>query len=341
MNCVPFAVLLAVASGPPGRYTLVASIVGYKTGIRKPEIADRDVVVEIRLEKQAIEVEATVVEAKRQKVESFDISLSRTTLPVRELKTAPAALSAGPIRTLQTLPGVASLADFSVGLYVRGGTPDQNLVLLDGSEIYNASHMFGLFSTFPVDAARSTELLRGGYPTKYGGPLSSVLNVITDEGNKERFEVRGGADLLNSRVTLQGPAGRGSWLISGRRTHLEPLIAAVRNAFDMQAFGYRFYDLQGGHQVLSHEDQVTLAGYTGQDNLQYGCKEFDLDLEWGNPTVSSRRTHVLDSSLFGNSWSPEAASGPRSSTSMEKRGFWETTPPTDSGFTPKKERMAT
>ena len=161
--------------------------------------------------------------------------------------------------------------------------------------------MFGLFSTFPVDAAKSTELLRGGYPAKYGGRLSSVLNVITDEGNKERFEVRGGADLLNSRLTLQGPAGRGSWLISGRRTHLEPLIAAVRNAFDLQAFGYRFYDLQGKtHQVLSHDDQFTLAGYTGQDNLQYRFDEFDFDLEWGNRTISSRWTHVFDSSLFGN-----------------------------------------
>ena len=291
----------AIAGVPPGRYTLVASIIGYKTETRELELADRDVVVEVRMEQRAIEVEATVVEAERQKVESFDISPSRTTLQVRELKTAPAALSADPIRTIQTLPGVASLSDFSVGLYVRGGTPDQNLVLLDGSEVHNASHMFGLFSTFPVDAAKSTELLRGGYPAKYGGRLSSVLNVITDEGNKERFEVRGGADLLNSRLTLQGPAGRGSWLISGRRTHLEPLIAAVRNAFDLQAFGYRFYDLQGKtHQVLSHDDQFTLAGYTGQDNLQYRFDEFDFDLEWGNRTISSRWTHVFDSSLFGN-----------------------------------------
>ena len=291
----------AIAGVPPGRYALVASIIGYKTETRDVEIADRDVVVELRLEKHAIEVEATVVEAKREMVESFDISPSRTTLQVRELKTAPAALSADPIRTIQTLPGVASLSDFSVGLYVRGGTPDQNLVLLDGSEVYNASHMFGLFSTFPVDAAKSTELLRGGYPAKYGGRLSSVLNVITDEGNKERFEVRGGADFLNSRLTLQGPAGRGSWLISGRRTHLEPLIAAARSAFDIEALGYRFYDLQGKtHQVLSHEDQVTLAGYTGQDNLHYRFEEFDFDLEWGNRTVSSRWTHVFDSSLFGN-----------------------------------------
>ena len=181
----------AIAGVPPGRYTLVASIIGYKTETRELELADGDVVVEVRMEQRAIEVEATVVEAEREKVESFDISPSRTTLQVRELKTAPAALSADPIRTTQTLPGVASLSDFSVGLYVRGGTPDQNLVLLDGSEVHNASHMFGLFSTFPVDAAKSTELLRGGYPAKYGGRLSSVLNVITDEGNKERFEVRG------------------------------------------------------------------------------------------------------------------------------------------------------
>ena len=220
---------------------------------------------------------------------------------MRELKIAPAAIEADPVRTLQTLPGVSSLTDFSVGLYVRGGTPDQNLVLLDGSDVYNASHLFGLFSTFPVDASKSVELLRGGYPARYGGRLSSVLNVITDEGNKEEFEAQGGISLLASRLTLQGPAGRGSWLISGRRTHLDPLIAIARKALDAKAFGYNFYDLQGKtHQILSHDDQLTLAGYTGQDELLYRFDEFSFDLEWGNRTISTEWTHVFDSNLFGN-----------------------------------------
>ena len=291
----------AIAGVPPGRFTLVVSMVGYGVYQEEIEIADQDIVRDIRLSEQAIQLGDTVIEADREEVESFDISPSRTTLQVRELKIAPAAIEADPIRTIQTLPGVATLSDFSVGLYVRGGTPDQNLILLDGTDVYNASHMFGLFSTFPADAAKSTELLRGGYPAKYGGRLSSVLNVITNEGNKEQVEVDGGLSLLASRMTVQGPALKGSWLVSARRTHLDPVMAVARDALEAKALGYNFYDLQGKtHQVLSHSDQLTVAAYTGQDNLLYRFDELGFDLEWGNRTVSSKWTHVFDSNVFGN-----------------------------------------
>lgn len=290
-----------IADVPVGRHTLIVSFIGYRTFQRDIELADKSIVIDVRLETQAIELQTTVVQADAADVVDFDISPGRTTLRPSELKTAPAAIEADPIRTIQTLPGVAALSDFSVGLYVRGGTPDQNLVLLDGSDVYNASHLFGLFSTFPADAAKSTELLKGGYPAQYGGRLSSVLNVITDEGNKEEFEGAGGVSFLASRLTLQGPVAKGSWLVSSRRTHLDPLIAVARKALDAQRFGYHFYDLQGKtHQVLSHNDQFTLAGYTGQDGLVYRFDEFDFDLEWGNRTISSKWTHVFDSNLFGN-----------------------------------------
>ena len=286
---------------PAGTYTVVVSFIGYGPFSKDVELAGDDIVLDVGLTWQAIELEATIIEADAADVVDFDISPGRTSLRPSELKAAPAAIEADPIRTIQTLPGVASLSDFSVGLYVRGGTPDQNLVLLDGSDVYNASHLFGLFSTFPADAAKSTELLRGGYPAQYGGRLSSVLNVITDEGNKEEFEGAGGISFLASRLTLQGPVGRGSWLVSSRRTHLDPLISVARKAIDTQRFGYHFYDLQGKtHQVRSHNDQFTLAGYTGQDGLTYRFDEFDFDLEWGNRTISSKWTHVFDSNLFGN-----------------------------------------
>ncbi len=284
---------------PPGKYTLVASLVGYRTYTEELVVADDSIVRDISLIEQALLFETKVIKTEAEETD-FDISPGRTSLQPRELKAAPAAIEADPIRTIQTLPGVAALSDFSVGLYVRGGTPDQNLVLLDGTDVYNASHLFGLFSTFPADAAKSTELMRGAYPARYGGRLSSVLNIITDEGNKEEFEATGGASLMASRLTLQGPVGRGSWLVSGRRTHLDPLIAIARDALDAKRFGYNFYDLQGKtHQVLSHSDQWTLAAYTGQDNLVYRFDEFDFDLEWGNRTISSKWTHLFDSNLFG------------------------------------------
>ncbi|MCC7261724.1 MAG: TonB-dependent receptor [Candidatus Latescibacteria bacterium] len=291
----------ALANLPPGSHTLVASLVGYRTYEKQVLVEEKNLVVNIRLQEESIQLETTTVEAKRDEVESYDISPGRTTLQVKELKTAPAAIEADPIRTIQTLPGVSALSDFSVGLYVRGGTPDQNLVLLDGTDVYNASHLFGLFSTFPADAAKSTELLRGGYPAKYGDRLSAVLNVLTDEGNKEEFKALGGVSLLASRLTLQGPVAKGSWLLSGRRTHLDPVIGLAKDALDAKKFAYNFYDLQGKtHQVFSHDDQFTLAGYAGQDGLQYRFDEFDIDLTWGNRTFSSKWTHVFDSNLFGN-----------------------------------------
>ena len=291
----------AIVNVPSGTHVLVSSLIGYQTFERQISVADEDLVVDIALGERAIELGTTVIEADRDDVADFDISPGRTTLRIRELKSAPAAIEADPIRTIMTLPGVTTLSDFSVGLYVRGGTPDQNLVLLDGTDVYNASHLFGLFSTFPADAAKSTELLKGGYPAKHGGRLSSVLTVITDEGNKEEFEGQGGASFLASRLTLQGPVARGSWLVSGRRTHLDPLIAMARKALDADRFGYNFYDLQGKtHQVLSHSDQLTLAAYTGQDNFDYRWEDLDFDLEWGNRTISSKWTHVFDPNLFGN-----------------------------------------
>jgi len=291
----------AIADVPPGRYALTASLVGYQIFRQEIEVADQDIVQDISLREQAIEMEGTVIEAEREEVESFDISPGRTTLQVRELKAAPAAIEADPIRTIQTLPGVATLSDFSVGLYVRGGTPDQNLILLDGTDVYNASHMFGLFSTFPADAAKSTELLRGGYPARYGGRLSSVLNVITDEGNKEEFEATGGISLLSSRLTVQGPAARGSWLVSGRRTHLDPVMSIAEKKLDAKRFRYNFYDLQGKtHQILSHDDQLTVAAYKGRDELLFRYEELDFDLAWGNRTIGTKWTHVFDSGLFGN-----------------------------------------
>ncbi len=291
----------AMAALPPGAHTLVASLVGYRSFEKQIQVEDKDLVININIREESIQLETTTIEAKRDEIASYDISPGRTTLQVKELKSAPAAIEADPIRTIQTLPGVSALSDFSVGLYVRGGTPDQNLVLLDGTDVYNASHLFGLFSTFPADAAKSTELLRGGYPAKYGDRLSAVLNVITDEGNKEEFQAQGGLSLLASRLTLQGPVAKGSWLLSGRRTHLDPVIGLAKDALDAKKFAYNFYDLQGKtHQVFSHADQFTLAGYSGRDALVYRFDEFDIDLTWGNRTISSKWTHVFDSALFGN-----------------------------------------
>ena len=291
----------ALAGIPPGTYTLRVQSLGYLAATDTLVLGPGDLVRHIRLVPQAVEVGETVVEARRTESGASDVAPGRTLLQIRELRAAPAAIEADPIRAVQTLPGVATLSDFSVGLYVRGGTPDQNLILLDGADLYNVDHLFGLFSTFPADATKSAELLRGGFPARYGDRLSSVLNVVSSEGNKEQFQGSAGASLLASRLTLQGPVGRGSYLLSGRRTHLDPLLALAGSRLGARWLRYNFYDLQGKtHQVLSDADQVTVSTYGGNDALAYRFERFDFDVQWGNRAISSRWTHVFSSQFIGN-----------------------------------------
>jgi len=293
----------AISGVPPGRQVLVAALVGYAEYRDTLDVGTSPIVRNIELAPAAIELETVKVEAERVRSPSLEIVPSRETFRGADLKVAPAAIEADPIRTLMTLPGVMQLSDFNTGLYVRGGTPDQNLILVDGAELYNVSHFFGLFSTFPADAIKSTELLLGGFPAQYGGRLSSVLNVTTDEGNKEHFSGLGGVSLLSSRLTLQGPVAKGSWLLSGRRTYLEPVLWMASKSTDaLDGLGYYFYDFQGKvHQVLSHNDQVSVAGYLGRDRFAYDDPPvMHAKIEWGNWSASAVWTHLFSDQLFSH-----------------------------------------
>ncbi len=282
---------------PPGDHTLAAALIGYAPFRTQVSVQEGDYVQNVLLETEAIELEAVEVTAERVQSPSLEIIPSRETFRGAELKMAPAAVEADPIRTLQTLPGVLPLSDFNTGLYVRGGTPDQNLILVDGAELYNVSHFFGLFSTFPADAIKTTELLMGGYPAQYGGRLSSVLNVVTDEGNKEAFHGTGGVSMLSSRLTVEGPLAKGSYLISGRRTYLDGVLALA----GVEDIGYYFYDFQGKiHQIYSHSDQVTIAAYLGRDNLAVDPVFASVNMDWGNWSTSATWTHLFSPEIYSH-----------------------------------------
>jgi outer membrane cobalamin receptor len=287
---------------PPGDFTLVANLIGFTPHNKKIAVGDKDLVHNIILAEASLRVEGVTITAERVKAPSLEIVPSRLTLRGADLKAGPVFAEPDPVRTLQTLPGVLSLSDFNVGLYVRGGTPDQNLIRVDGADLYNVSHFFGLFSTFPSDAIKTTELLSGGYPAQYGGRLSSVLNIVTDEGNKKEFEGKGGVSLLSSRLTFEGPIGdNDSWLISGRRTYLEPILSIASRWNDgLNKFGYYFYDMQGKyHNVISHDDQLTLAFYLGDDYLRFDdYPAFVGKMQWGNRSVSATWTHIFASNVF-------------------------------------------
>lgn len=285
-----------LGSLPAGSYEILFRYIGYKTHIEKIIIdQETDLELDVYLESEPITLPGTTVVADRDRSE-LDIKPSQIFVPAMQLRTAPQLAEPDLFRTIQMLPGVATLSDFSAGLYVRGGSPDQNLILLDHIDVYNPNHLFGFFSSFNTDAIKSVELLKGGFPVMYGGRLSSVLNVINKEGNREKFQGVARLSLLSTNATLEGPWKYGSWMVSGRRTYLD--FAAKLVDFDLP---YYFYD---GHAKINFDidrkNQASLSFYAGNDKLDLSQNETDILLDWGNRTFSAQWMHLISSKLFSH-----------------------------------------
>jgi hypothetical protein len=205
----------------------------------------------------------------------------------------PAPFESDVIRTVQLLPGTVALNDYTVGFNVRGGEPDQNLTQLDGTTIFNPSHLGGLFSTFDTDAVEEVDFITGAFPAEYGGRLSSVLDVSVRPGRRDRLGVRGHVSLLASRLLLEGPAGsRASWLVSARRTYADVLAGALTS----EVFPYHFWDAVGkGSLRLGTGGTLSVTGYAGRDVLDWlwqaakpGQEEIRLEGTWGNQVLGVR-----------------------------------------------------
>jgi len=203
------------------------------------------------------------------------------------------------------MPGVQKGSEGNSGLYVRGGGPDQNLIILDDATVYNAYHLFGFFSLFNGDALKSVELTKGGFPARYGGRLSSVVEMNMKEGNKEALHGEAGIGLISSRLTLEGPIvkNKASFLVSGRRTYLYVLLLPLLPAD--QKFGYNFYDLTTKvNYDFGHKDKLYLSGYFGQDGFSGRSTDKDRTteggLKWGNATATLRWNHLFNNRLFAN-----------------------------------------
>jgi len=285
-----------LSSLPPGTYEICFRYIGYKTEIFTKQIArNDDIKFDVDLELETIQFQDVVVEAERDKRE-LDIKPGQIAMQVPQLRSIPSIVEADLFRSLQMLPGVATLSDFSAGLYVRGGSPDQNLILLDHIDVYNPNHMFGFFSTFNTDAIKSVELLKGGYPSSYGGRLSSVLNVVNKEGNRQEFQGVSRLSLLSFSTTLEGPWKHGSWMVSGRRTYLE--LAEKLADFELP---YYFYD---GHANINWDinknNQASISFYAGNDVLDLTSGGTSIKLDWGNKTFSTQWTHLFNSKFFSH-----------------------------------------
>jgi hypothetical protein len=292
--------------------TLAFSFVGYESVIKKlPFTKNQN--LNIELDPIGRQLKEVVIKAKNYENERISESpqMSQIEIPIAQIKKIPAFLGEKDVmKVLQLMPGVQKGSEGQSGIYVRGGGPDQNLIILDDAIVYNASHLFGFFSVFNGDALKSVELTKGGFPARFGGRLSSVIELNMKEGNKEKLHGEGGGGLIASRLTLEGPldkAKKASFLISGRRTYLDllakPLIAAASDGTG--SGGYYFYDLNAKiNYDFGQKNKLYLSGYFGQDRFYVKSKEANSSssagLNWGNATATLRWNHLFNEKLFAN-----------------------------------------
>ncbi|TES90969.1 MAG: hypothetical protein E3J87_08840 [Candidatus Cloacimonadota bacterium] len=284
----------------PGKYVLTASYMGYKESSKEIMVEQgRTIRCNFELEPSPIELKGLSVSAERTRFER-DITISTFTMKKTDLEKASIVGEADIFRSLQLLPGVIGTSDFSSQLYVRGGSPDQNLILLDGITVYNPTHLGGLFTTFNADAISDVELMAGGFPAKYGGRMSSILNITSKDGNSKKFSMSSSISILSAKTLLEGPLPKGSWMGSIRRSYFDILFKNTR--FD---FPYYFYDGMGKVNFdLTANSNVSVAGVLGEDVLNFLIEEDDeelgkLDMRWGNRGLSGKWRQILNPRLYG------------------------------------------
>ena len=249
-----------------------------------------------------------------EKSNTEQVQMSSITLTAKEVKNVPMLFGEKDVfKTLLLMPGVQSGSEGTSGIYVRGGGPDQNLIILDEATIYNANHLLGFFSIFNGDAIKSVELIKGGFPARYGGRLSSVIDVTMKDGNKESFHGEGGVGLISSNMMLEGPIvkNKSSFMISGRATYLDLfLIPIMKIAADGSSMGYYFFDLNAKFNYsISKKDKIYVSAYYGQDKFHLGesyisgsteREKFKVGLYWQNATATARWNHLFSSKVFSN-----------------------------------------
>jgi outer membrane receptor protein involved in Fe transport len=288
-----------------GTYKLLGSYVGFQQQVVEVELnSDKQINFELVPRSALAEV---IVTTRQRDANVKNAQLGRFVLPIEQIKAIPAFLGeVDLLKTVQLLPGVRNAGEGSAGIYVRGGGPDQNLIMLDDAVVYNTGHLFGFFSIFNSDAIKNVSLIKGGMPAQYGGRLSSVLDIAMKEGNDKTFQAEGGIGLIASRLSIQGPIkkNKSSFIISARRTYIDALTKPfIKKTSQFSGSGYYFYDLNAKiNYRFSEKDRLYLSGYFGRDVFDFvnGQRSLDVNIPWGNATGTLRWNHVFNKRLFGN-----------------------------------------
>lgn len=308
-----------------GKVAFRASFVGYKPYEAEFELV-KDTVINVQLV-QSNELAEVTVTARAVDNHVKGSQMSAIELPVTQLKKIPALFGESDvIKALQLLPGVQSGTEGSAGMYVRGGGPDENLILLDGVPLYKVDHAAGFFSAFNSDAVKNVTLYKGNFPARFGGRLSSVVDVRMKDGDMYDYHGNFSIGLIASKVNVEGPIikGKTSFNFSFRRTYYDLFTAPIMNYIakregdNARAFGgYYFYDLNlKVNHKFSDKDRLFLSVYSGDDKVyakmrfkentyheeyqSYGEENLNINWAWGNRIAALRWNHVINPNLFMN-----------------------------------------
>ncbi|MCC6817496.1 MAG: TonB-dependent receptor, partial [Bacteroidia bacterium] len=290
----------------PGTYKISFSYSGYNTQVLTVELSQNKT-LNIDLTKQQTDFGAVKLTVKRRENQVAKTDMSTNNLNISQIKKIPAFLGEVDIvRSVQLLPGVSTVGEGATGFNVRGGSIDQNLILLDEAPVFNSSHLFGFFSVFNPDAVKDVKLIKGGIPAQYGGRLSSTLDVRMKDGNSKDFEVNGGVGVIFSRFSVEGPIARksekyknkSSFIIAGRRSYIDILAKPfLVNNENLKDASFYFYDLTAKiNYTINDKNRIYLSGYLGRDAFGVPGAKFD----WGNQTATFRWNHLFSSKIFMN-----------------------------------------
>jgi hypothetical protein len=290
---------------PEGSYTIVFSYAGFHNK-EVPIVVHSNQQLDAHLSPLAYQSAEIVISDKRSDRNVTSTEMSRVEISGETIKELPVVMGEPDVlKAITLLPGIKSGGEASTGFYVRGGGPDQNLILMDEGVIYNPSHLLGFLSVFNADAVRNVEIIKGGMPAQYGGRLSSILNVSLKEGNNQKYKFSGGIGVIASRFSAEGPIkkNKSSFIISARRTYIDALVRPFL-VDSLRGNGYYFYDLNLKFNfILNDKNRIYFSGYYGRDVFSFlSPKNGDVkfNINWGNTMASFRWNHVFKSTIFSN-----------------------------------------
>lgn len=284
---------------PEGNYTLLFRYLGYET-LEKEVVLNQNLKINMELGTATESLTTVVIESEKEDQNVTSTAMSVTKLDMGEIEKIPVLFGEKDVmKTVQLMPGVKTAGEGNSGFYVRGGSVDQNLILLDEAPVYNPSHLLGFFSVFNSDALKDVTLYKGGMPAEYGGRTSSVMDIKMKDGNSKDFAATGGIGLISSKLSLEGPLvkDKGSFIVSGRRTYAD-LFLGLSNDENLNGSSLYFYDLNAkANYRFNDNNRLYLSGYFGRD--KFGFNE-DFGFDWGNATGTLRWNHIFNDKLFSN-----------------------------------------